>query len=141
MTVSETPLLTVPWAVEDFGGAGGFNASGFAGGAFSDIFEDMFGDMMGGGHGRRSGSNAQRGSDLQYNMEISLEEAYKGKDITITVPIHDTCETCSGSGAEAGSMPEKLPDLRRIRPYAGAAGIFHHRAHLPDLRRGWTDDP
>ena len=88
------------------GGAGGPGAGGFGGGgagAFSDIFEDMFGDMMGGGgRGGRSGG-ASRGSDLQYTLEISLEEAFKGKEAKIKVPVNETCDSCKGSGAKDGS--------------------------------------
>ena len=54
--------------------------------AFSDVFEDLFGDFMGGSSRRGSGSSSRRGSDLRYNMTISLEEAYKGKSTNITVP-------------------------------------------------------
>lgn len=88
------------------GGPGGMGAGDFAagfGGAFSDIFEEMFGDMMGRG-GRRGGP--RRGADMQYTMEISLEEAYKGKEATIKIPMKDTCEKCNGSGAADGSGKE-----------------------------------
>ncbi len=84
------------------GGAGGFQG-GFGGaGAFSDIFEDMFGDFMGGG--QRGSGNASRGSDLQYTLEISLEEAFKGKEAKIKVKLNETCEACNGTGsADKGS--------------------------------------
>ena len=87
------------------GGAGGFGG-GFGGaGAFSDIFEDMFGDFMGGGpRGGRGG--ASRGSDLQYTLEISLEDAFKGKEANIKIPVNETCSSCNGSGAESGSGSE-----------------------------------
>jgi len=81
-------------------GGGGGGTSGF-GGAFSDIFEDMFGDIMGGRGGARGG--AARGSDLQYTLEITLEDAFKGREATIKIPVNDTCDGCSGSGAEAGT--------------------------------------
>jgi len=82
------------------GGFGGGMGGGMGGaGAFSDIFEDMFGDFMGGGaQGGRGG--ASRGSDLQYTLEISLEDAFKGKEAKIKVPVNETCETCKGSGGE-----------------------------------------
>jgi molecular chaperone DnaJ len=77
---------------------------GFAA-SMADIFDDLFGDMMGRGRqGRRDGR--ERGSDLRYNMEIALEEAYKGKTATIKIPTSITCEICSGSGAKAGSKPK-----------------------------------
>lgn len=82
------------------GGAGPFGGGGAGGfGAFSDIFEDMFGDFSGGG--RRTGP--ARGSDVQYTMEITLEEAYNGKEAQIKIPLNDTCDSCEGSGAEKGS--------------------------------------
>ncbi|MGY8993078.1 MAG: molecular chaperone DnaJ [Rhodospirillales bacterium] len=71
------------------GGAGGF-------GGFSDIFDEMFGDSRAGGQG---------GGDQRYNMEITLEEAFGGKQTTITIPTSVGCEACDGSGAAAGSSP------------------------------------
>jgi molecular chaperone DnaJ len=85
------------------GGGAGFGGGGF-GGAFTDIFEDMFGDIMGGRQQSRTGP--ARGSDMQYTMEISLEEAYAGKEATIKVPVHETCEQCKGSGAAPGTGEE-----------------------------------
>ncbi len=86
-------------------GRGGFDASGFGG--FSDIFEDMFGEAMRGGG--RSSTGAMRGADLQYQMDITLEEAFEGKEITIKVPVMETCPDCKGSGAEAGTGTEECP--------------------------------
>jgi len=89
------------------GGAGGFQDFGdifsqiFGSGAAGGGFADMFG---GGGGGRRQ--QVQRGSDLRYEMEVSLEEAFAGKDIDITVPIADDCERCDGLGAEPGASVE-----------------------------------
>ena len=83
------------------GGQGG----GFQGGAdfgdIGDIFETIFGNAFGGGGGRQQ--RARRGADLQYNMEISLEEAFHGKQTEINVEISVTCETCQGQGAEPGT--------------------------------------
>lgn len=86
---------------------GGMGGGGFGGGAdFGDIFGDMFGDIFGGG-GRRGGqSRAQRGADLRYNMELSLEEAVRGVTKEIEVPTYVGCELCSGSGAKPGTSPE-----------------------------------
>lgn len=86
-------------------GGGGPDFSGFGGG-FSDIFEDMFGDFMGRGRGGRGNSGPARGSDMQYTMEITLEEAFKGKEATIQVPIHETCDGCQGTGGAAGKGTE-----------------------------------
>lgn len=88
------------------GGGGGFDFSG----SFSDIFEDLFSEFTGGrrsGGGRSEASSAAaRGSDLRYNLEITLEEAFKGKQQTIKVTTSAQCDTCSGSGAEKGTHPE-----------------------------------
>jgi molecular chaperone DnaJ len=78
----------------------GFGA-GFAS-SFSDIFEDLFG--MAGQRGGRGGR--ERGADLRYNMEITLEEAFSGKTAQINIPVAVTCETCSGTGAKAGTKPK-----------------------------------
>lgn len=91
-------------AFESGGGGNGFGGfSGFGGGGFADIFDQMFGDVMGGS--RRGGSANTRGADLRYNMEITLEEAFRGDSVTIHVPTSVTCETCHGSGAAEGSQP------------------------------------
>ena len=84
------------------GGAGGFGAEGFAS-SMADIFDDLFGGL-GGQRGRTGGR--ERGSDLRYNMEITLEDAFKGKNATIKVPTSVSCEACSGSGAKPGSKPK-----------------------------------
>lgn len=78
------------------GGSGGF-------GGFGDIFEDIFGGSRSGG-GRANAS--YRGSDLQYNLELSLEEAVFGTTVDIRVPSKQSCETCDGSGAKKGSEPK-----------------------------------
>ena len=79
---------------------GGFDFHFNQGGGFSDIFEEMFSDFMGGQ--RASAQTAQRGSDLQYNLTISLEEAFKGIKKTISVMMGSTCETCHGTGSAKG---------------------------------------
>ena len=77
--------------------------SGDFGSSMGDIFEDIFGDMMGGR--RRSSGGRERGADLRYNMEVSLEEAYEGKTAQIDIPSAVSCDECSGTGARAGSSP------------------------------------
>ncbi|MFN3701196.1 MAG: molecular chaperone DnaJ [Alphaproteobacteria bacterium] len=86
------------------GSMGGGGAGGFGGGNFSDIFEDMFGDFMGGRGGRGSQT---RGADIQYTLEISMEDAFKGKEETISLALNNACESCNGSGAEKGSSVEQ----------------------------------
>jgi molecular chaperone DnaJ len=90
-------------AFEGGGGAGfGGMGEGFAS-SMADIFDDLFGDVMG-RRGRSSGR--ERGSDLRYNMEITLEEAFSGKTASLKVPTSVTCEACSGTGAKPGSKPK-----------------------------------
>jgi molecular chaperone DnaJ len=81
-------------------GPGDF-AGGFQGG-FADIFEEMFGAM---GAGRRAQGGPARGSDLRYNLAVSLEDAFKGKQTTIRVATFVHCDSCKGNGAEPGSRP------------------------------------
>jgi molecular chaperone DnaJ len=97
-------------AYDRFGHAAFENGGGRGPGGFgpeftssmSDIFEDIFGDFMG-GRGRSGGQSRLRGSDLRYNLEISLEEAFVGRTVDIDVPTLATCETCDGSGAKPGT--------------------------------------
>ncbi len=86
------------------GGRGGAGAGDFGGGAggFSDLFEEMFGEFMGGG---RRGQATGHGADLRFNMEITLEDAFKGKTATITVPTSAPCESCKGTGGAGGAQP------------------------------------
>lgn len=76
--------------------------SGAAAGGFDDVFGDVFGDIFGGGS-RRGGQRAQRGSDLQYNLELTLEQAVFGTEVKIRIPTQVNCKTCSGSGAKKGT--------------------------------------
>jgi molecular chaperone DnaJ len=95
------------------GGFGGFRGGEGMGG-FADAFSDIFGDIFGGGRGGRS--NAYRGADLRYNMEITLEQAAKGFSTEIRVPAWDNCDTCHGSGAKPGTSP-------RTCTMCGGAGV------------------
>jgi len=83
------------------GGMGGGGNPGDFGSSFADVFDDLFGEFMGGG-GRRRGSrgSGQRGADLRYNMEVTLEDAYAGKQAKIRVPTAISCDSCGGSGAD-----------------------------------------
>ena len=127
MTASAMPrsrMAAAAPAAGDFGFAAGF----------ADIFDEMFGDFMGQRRGGGGGGN-NRGNDLRYNLEISLEDAFKGKQTTIRVTTLAPCEACSGNGAAPGSQAGQLPDLPGQRPGPRAAGLLHHRAHLPRLPR------
>ena len=116
------------------GGAGGF---GGGGGGFADIFEDIFGEMMGGGR-RRSGGR-ERGADLRYNMEITLEEAYEGKTAQIRVPTSISCDECSGSGAKPGTQPETCATCGGAGRVRASQGFFSIERTCPTCQgRGQT---
>lgn len=85
------------------GGGGGFE--GFGGGGFADIFEEMFGGGGMGGRGRGGQEQTGRGSDMRFNLDITLEEAFHGKNTEIHVPGSAQCDDCGGSGASKGSKP------------------------------------
>lgn len=102
------------------GGGGGFDP-GF-GSSMSDIFEEFFGDMMGRQRGGRGGP--ERGADLRYNMEISLEEAFVGKVAQIRVPTSLACEVCSGTGAKPGTKPKTCGTCRGSGRIRQAQGFF-----------------
>jgi molecular chaperone DnaJ len=104
----------------------GASAHGFGadfGSTFSDIFEGIFGMAS----GRRS-SGRERGADLRYNMEITLEEAYFGKTAEVRIPTSVTCETCSGTGAKPGSKP-------KVCPHCAGAGKIRHAQGFFTLER------
>ncbi|WP_136657916.1 molecular chaperone DnaJ [Nitratireductor sp. XY-223] len=126
------------------GGPGGFGG-GFGGGAhaFSDIFEDIFGEMMGGGRSRRNAGGRERGADLRYNMEISLEEAFTGKTAQIRVPTSVQCDECSGSGAKPGSQPVTCNTCHGSGRVRASQGFFSVERTCPTCHgRGETiSDP
>jgi molecular chaperone DnaJ len=84
------------------GGMGPGDAAGFGG--FAEAFGDIFSDIFGAGQGRGR-SSVFRGADLRYNLEVSLEQAARGTSTKIRIPTMETCETCHGSGAKAGTQP------------------------------------
>jgi molecular chaperone DnaJ len=91
--------------------------------AFSDVFEDLFGDFMGGsrGGGRQ---RASRGSDLRYNLRLTLEEAYSGLQKTINVTTLAACESCGGTGAEGGAEPVTCPTCSGMGKVRAQQGFF-----------------
>ena len=106
--------------------AGGFRPgqADFAS-AFSDVFDDLFGDFMGGAAGARArGQRAARGSDLRYNLRLKLEEAYRGKQATISVPSSAACEVCHGTGAEGGAEPSTCPTCSGHGKVRAQQGFF-----------------
>jgi molecular chaperone DnaJ len=119
------------------GGAAGFGAD-FAS-SFSEIFDDLFG-MSG---RRQRGGGRERGADLRYNMEISLEEAFLGKTAQIDIPTSVTCEVCSGTGAKAGTRPKPCATCGGQGRLRQAQGFFTVERTCPTCQgRGQTiDDP
>jgi molecular chaperone DnaJ len=119
------------------GGAAGFGAD-FAS-TFADIFDDFF------GMARRSGrgTGRERGADLRYNMEITLEEAYYGKAAEVRIPTSMTCEICSGTGAKSGTKPKPCPTCGGYGRVRHAQGFFTlERTCLACQGRGQViDDP
>ncbi|MGA1804932.1 molecular chaperone DnaJ [Rhizobium sp. HT1-10] len=112
-------------AAFEHGGMGNAGGGMGGGGGFSDIFEDIFGEMMGGGRQRqRSSGGRERGADLRYNMEISLEEAFAGKTAQIRVPTSITCDVCSGSGAKPGTQPKTCSTCQGSGRVRAAQGFF-----------------
>ncbi|MDH5552655.1 MAG: molecular chaperone DnaJ [Nitrosomonas sp.] len=90
-------------AYDQYGHAGVDSSAGGGAGAqgFGDAFSDIFGDIFGSGRGGRS--NVHRGSDLRYNLEITLEQAARGTETKIRIPAMEVCDTCHGDGAKPGS--------------------------------------
>ena len=113
MTGSAMPRSMVAWAAgggpRPGGGFGGAQGQGDFASAFSDVFDDLFGDFMGGGRAGAGRQRASRGSDLRYNLRVTLEDAFTGIQKTINVPTSVACDACSGTGAEGGSEPTTCP--------------------------------
>ncbi|WP_457647267.1 molecular chaperone DnaJ [Profundibacter sp.] len=106
------------------GGRGGHPGHGDFSSAFSDVFDDLFGDFMGGGRGGGGRPRATRGSDLRYNLRVTLEEAYAGIQKTITVPTSVPCSECSGTGAESGAEPVTCPTCSGMGKVRAQQGFF-----------------
>lgn len=106
-------------------GAGqSWGAPGFGG--IEDILGDLFGfgDVFGSGRSGARRSTAQRGADLRYDLEITLEEAYAGMTAQLRIPRLETCETCKGNGAAAGSKPETCSNCQGSGQVRYQQGFF-----------------
>jgi molecular chaperone DnaJ len=108
------------------GGPGGFDFSA----SFTDVFDDLFGEFMGGKRNRRS----NRGGDLRYNMEITLEDAYRGKAAEIRVPSLVPCEECTGTGAKPGTSPETCTTCAGHGKVRASQGFFTIERTCPKCR-------
>ena len=107
-----------------FGGAEGF-------GGFADAFGDIFGEIFGQqGRGSR-GNGVFRGSDLRYNLDLSLEEAARGAEVKIRIPTMETCETCHGSGAKPGTEPKTCPTCHGRGEVRVSQGFFSIQQTCP----------
>ena len=105
-------------AFEQGGGQQGHGFGPDFASTFSDIFEDLFSG------GRRARGGRERGADLRYNMEITLEDAYAGKTAQVRIPTSVTCEACSGSGAKSGTKPKACPTCGGQGRIRHAQGFF-----------------
>jgi len=112
------------------GGPGQENMGGFAE-AFGDIFGDMFGQQRGRGAG---GRQVFRGGDLSYAMEISLEEAARGKDAQIRIPSWESCETCKGAGAKPGTQAKTCGTCAGAGAVQMRQGFFSVQQTCPTCR-------
>ncbi len=114
------------------GGAGAPGGGFDFGSGFADIFDEMFGEFMGGGRRGRGGN--RRGSDLRYNLEISLEDAFAGRSAEIRVPTAVSCESCDGSGAEGGAQPVSCPTCHGAGKVRSQQGFFTVERTCPGCR-------
>ena len=125
-------------AYDQFGHAGvnssmgGPGAAGFGGGNFSDIFGDVFGDIFGGG--RAGGSRVQRGADLRYNLQVTLEDAVAGTTVKIRVPTMVKCKACNGSGAKKGTRPKSCSTCGGHGQVRMQQGFFSVQQTCPTCR-------
>jgi molecular chaperone DnaJ len=103
---------------QGFGGAEGFDGRGGFGDVFNDIFEDFF------GQGTRGGQRPERGSDLQYNLELSFEEAVYGKEAKLKIPRWEACDDCHGTGAKTASSLKVCPTCKGAGQLRFQQGFF-----------------
>ena len=123
------------------GGQGPFGRGGAGYADVNDIFEQVFGDAFGdvfGGRGRNSGG-PRRGSDLRYDLEITLEDAYRGTEVEISFPTTTACEPCEGTGAKPGTQPVTCTTCQGAGRVRQANGFFQVERTCPgQVRRSRT---
>lgn len=122
-------------AYDQYGHAGVNQNGGFGGGGsadFGDIFGDVFGDIFGGGRGR--GQRVHRGDDLQYNLEVSLEDAVTGSDVKLDIPTLTGCTVCDGSGAKPGTSPTQCTTCNGMGQVRMQQGFFSVQQTCPSCR-------
>ena len=126
-------------AYDRFGHAAFEHGMGAAGGAgfgadFASTFADIFDDFFGMGGRRTRSGGRERGADIRYSMEISLEEAFSGKTAQIRIPTSVTCEACSGSGAKPGTKPKACPMCAGQGKVRHAQGFFTLERTCPNCQ-------
>jgi molecular chaperone DnaJ len=114
-------------------GAGASAGAGGFGGGFNDIFGDVFGDIFGGGRGG-GGQRVYRGSDLRYNLDLSLEDAVAGTEVKIRIPTQVTCTECNGSGAKKGTSPTQCTTCGGRGQVRMQQGFFSVQQTCPHCR-------
>lgn len=113
--------------------SGGAGAGGFGGADFSDIFGDVFGDIFGGG-GAGGGRRARGGADLQYNLDLTLEESVSGIEKSLKIPTQVACDTCDGSGAKPGTSKSKCETCAGMGQVRMQQGFFSVQQTCPTCR-------
>jgi molecular chaperone DnaJ len=123
-------------------GMGGGQAHGF-GNDFASSFSDIFDDLFGMGRRSRGGGGRERGADLRYDMEITLEEAFSGKTAQVSLPTAVTCESCSGTGAKAGTKPKTCAACGGAGRVRQSQGFFtiERTCHVCQGRGQTIEDP
>ncbi|MBI4372615.1 MAG: molecular chaperone DnaJ [Candidatus Omnitrophica bacterium] len=115
-------------------GGGGFQGfEGYEGAfqGFGDIFGDLFEDFFGGTSRRGASRSGLRGADLEYSVELSLEDVARGKEVTIEFPRAESCDTCHGSGAEPGSQKTTCSECGGHGEIRISQGFFTMRRTCP----------
>ena len=126
-------------AYDQFGHAGVNPQGGMGGGfntgdAFNDIFGDVFGDIFGGGRGQARRSSAQRGSDLRYQVNLTLEQAVFGDEINVEIPSYNQCDSCTGSGAKEGTSATRCIKCDGRGAVRVQQGFFTLQQTCPECR-------
>ena len=126
-------------AYDQFGHAGVNPQGGMGGGfntgdAFNDIFGDVFGDIFGGGRGQARRSSAQRGSDLRYQVNLTLEQAVFGDQINVEIESYNQCDSCTGSGAKEGTSATRCIKCDGRGAVRVQQGFFTLQQTCPECR-------
>ncbi|MGJ8670154.1 MAG: molecular chaperone DnaJ [Oceanococcus sp.] len=116
-----------------YGHEGLKGAGGGAGAGFGDVFGDIFSDIFG-ASGRGGPSGARRGADLRYNLNVTLEDAAFGKEVTIQIPRWDECSPCHGSGAKPGTKPQTCGTCHGAGQVRMQQGFFSVQQTCPQCR-------